>query len=70
MSEKFQTNIKGKTLRSSRSQMFLKTTVLKTFAITIKETSALGVFLIKLKVYGPAFLLKRDSNTGAFLRNF
>ena len=47
--------INGKTLRSSRSQMFLKIAVLKNFAITIKKTP---------------FLLKGDSNTGVFLRNF
>ena len=41
MSEKFQTNIKGKTLRSSRSQMFLKVAVLKNFAITVKKTPVL-----------------------------
>ena len=53
--EKVQTNINGKTLRSSCSQMFLKIAVLKNFAITIKKTQ---------------FLLKGDSNTGVFLRNF
>ena len=53
--EKVQTSINGKTLRSSRSQMFLKIAVLKNFAITIKKTP---------------FLLKGDSNTGVFLRNF
>ena len=50
--------------------MVFKIAVLKNFAITIKKTSVLGVFLINVQAYGPAFLLKRDSNTGVFLRNF
>ena len=68
--EKVQTNIKGETLRGSRSQMFFKIAVLKDFAITVKKHLYLSAFLISLQAYTPAFLLKRESTTGVFLRNF
>ena len=55
MKENVQTNIKGKTPRSSRSEMFFKIAVLKNLAITVKKTPVLEFLLIKLQAYRPAF---------------
>ena len=62
--------LKGKTLKSSRSQMFFKIAVLKNFAITVKKTPALNVLLIKFQAHRPAFLLKKRLQYRFFLRNF
>ena len=49
------------TIRSSRSQMFLKIGVLKKFAIFIGKHLCWCLFLIKLLGFRPATLFKRDS---------
>ena len=51
MSENFQINIKGKTLRSSRSQMFYKIPVLKHFAALSRKHLCWSLFLIKLQAW-------------------
>ena len=54
-------------------KVFYKKAVLKNFAIFTGKRLCLSLFLIKLQDSSPAFLLKRDSNTGLFLwilRNF
>ena len=52
---------------SSCLQMFFKLGVLKNFAIFTRKHSYRSLLLIKLQAFKPATLLKRDSNTGAFL---
>ena len=52
---------------SSCLQMFFKLGVLKYFAIFTRKHLYRSLFLIKLQAFKPATLLKRDSNTGAFL---
>ena len=54
-------------LRSSRLEMFFKIGVLKNFAMFTGNHLCWNFFLIKLQPWRPATLLKRDSNTGAFL---
>ena len=56
--------------RSSRSQMFFKIDVLKNFASFTGKHRCYSLSLIKLQVFRPATLLKRDSNTGAFSVKF
>ena len=53
--------------RSSRSQMFFKIVVLKNFAKFTRKHLCWSLFSIKLQALRPATLLKRDSDTGAFL---
>ena len=47
--------------------MFFKIAVLKKFAIFTGKHLSWRLFLIKMQGFMPATLLKRDSNTGAFL---
>ena len=47
--------------------MFYKKAVLKTFTLTTGKHLRWSFFLIVLKVFKPATLLKKGSNTGAFL---
>ena len=49
MQENIQTNIKGKNLRSSRTQMFFKIAVLKNFAVLPRKHLCWSLFLIKLQ---------------------
>ena len=53
--------------RSSRSQMSFKIEVFKNFAMFTGKHLYWSLFVIKLPAYKPANLLKRDSNTSAFL---
>ena len=48
-------------------EVFCKKAFLKSFAIFSGKHLCWSLFLIKLKVFRPATLLKRDSNTGDFL---
>ena len=48
--------------RSSRSQMFFKIVLLKSFANFIAKLLCWSLFLIELQAGGPAILLKIDSN--------
>ena len=50
--------------------MFFKKGVLETLANFTRKHLHWNLFLIKLQVFRPATLLKRNSNTGIFLRNF
>ena len=52
---------------SSCSQIFIKISVLKNFAIFTVKHLCWSLFLTKLQVLNPAILLKGDSNTGVFL---
>ena len=54
---------------SSRSQMLIKIGVIKNFAKFTGKHLCWDTFLIKLQALRPENLLKRDSNTGVFLRN-
>ena len=54
---------------SSRSQMFLKIGVLKSFAYFTGKQLHWNFFFIKLKALSPATLLKKESNSGVFLWN-
>ena len=59
--------------KSSRSQMFFKIGALKNFAMFTGKRLCWIYFFIKLQGWGPAILLKRDSNTCVLLlilRNF
>ena len=61
----------SETLRSSRSQMFFKIGVLKSFSIFAKKhLCSIFFFLIKLRAWRPAFLLKKcfPVNIAKFLR--
>ena len=53
--------------RSSRSQIFFRTGVLKIFANFTRKRLCWSLFLIKLPAWRPVTLLKRDSNIGVFL---
>ena len=53
--------------RSSRLQMFFKVGVLKSYAIFAGKHLRWSLFLINLQSFGPATLLKRNSDKGAFL---
>ena len=53
--------------RSSRSQLFFKIGVPKNFANFTGKHPCWSLFLIELQTFKPTILLKRDSNTGAFL---
>ena len=53
--------------RSSRSQMSFKIEVFKNFAMFTGKHLYWSVLVTKLPAYKPANLLKRDSNTSAFL---
>ena len=60
------------TFGSSHLQIFFKIGVFKNFANFTGKHLRWSLFLIKLKAFKPATLLKRDSNTGVFpwiLRN-
>ena len=59
MEQTIQTNIKGKNLRSSRSQMFFKIAVLRNFAELSRKCLRCSLYLIKLKAWRLAFLLKK-----------
>ena len=59
MEQTIQTNIKGKNLRSSRSQMFFKIAVLRNFAELSRKCLRCSLYLIKLKAWWPAFLLEK-----------
>ena len=53
--------------------MFYKKAALKTFGLIAGKQLCWSLFLIVLRAFRPATLLKRDSNTDAFLlsmRNF
>ena len=53
--------------RSSGSQIFCKIGALKDWAIFTGKHLCWSLFFIKLQVFSPATLLKRDSNTVVFL---
>ena len=59
MEQTIQTNIKGKNLRSSRSQMFFQIAVLRNFAELSRKCLCWSLYLIKLKAWRPEFLLKK-----------
>ena len=59
----------SETNRSSLSQTFFKIGVLKNFANFIGKHQCKSIFLIKLLVWTPGTLWKRDSNRGVFLWN-
>ena len=50
--------------------MFFKIVVLKKFAITVKKTPIVECLFNKFPGLYACILLKRDFNTGVFLRNF
>ena len=54
--------------RSSHRRCSLKKAVLKNFALFRGKYLSWSLFLIMLQAMRPAPLLKRDSNTGVFLR--
>ena len=59
--------------RSSHLQMIFKIDILKNFATIAGKHPCWSLFLIKLKTWSPAALLKRDHNTGVsmwILQNF
>ena len=70
MQEKVPIKIKGKTLSSSRSQMFLKMAVLKRFAIAVKKTPIVECLFNKFAGLYACILLKRNFNTVVFFINF
>ena len=57
MQQTIQTNIKGKTLRSSRSQMFFKIAVFKKFAALPRKHLSWILFLIKTRLQHRCFLV-------------
>ena len=60
-------------LQKQSPVLFYKKGVLKYFAVITEKHLFWGLFLIKLQTFSPASLLKRNSNTAAFLwilRNF
>ena len=59
--------IASRSCRSSCSQIFIKISVLKNFAIFTGKHRCWSPFLRTLQVLNPANLLKGDSNTGFFL---
>ena len=56
-----------KTIRSSRAEVFCKRGVLKNFIKFTEKHLRWSLFFNKVTALQPATLLKRDSNTGAFL---
>ena len=48
-------------------EVFCKKAALKTFTIFTGKSLCWSLFLIKLQVFGSVILLRRDSNTDAFL---
>ena len=56
-----------KKLRSSHQRCSIKKDVLKTFVIFTRKHLCCSPFLIKSEDWRPKKLIKRDSNTGAFL---
>ena len=65
--------VRTRNCRSGYSQIFIKISVLKNFAIFTGKHLCWSLFLRKLQVLKPGSLLKGDSNTGVFLwilRNF
>ena len=54
-------------LQKQSSVLFYKKVVYKYFAIITEKHLFWGLFLIKLQALSPATLLKRNSNTAAFL---
>ena len=48
-------------------EVFYKKAVLKIFSIFTGKYLCLSLFLVKLRAFRSATLLKRDSNTGVFL---
>ena len=65
MQENIQTNIKGKNLRSSRTQMFFKIAVLKNFAVLPRKHLCWSLFLIKLQAQVCVFI-KKETLTQVF----
>ena len=59
--------VRSRNCRSSCSQIFIKISVLKNFAIFTGKHLCWSLFLRKLQVLKPASLLKGDSNTVIFL---
>ena len=57
-------------LQKQSPVLFYKKVVLKYFAIITEKHLFWGLFLIKLQAFSPATLLKRNSNTAAFLSVF
>ena len=53
--------------KRSHPRCYIQKDVLKIFAIFSGKNCSGVSFLIKLQTFKPATLLKRDSNTGAFL---
>ena len=56
--------------RSIRSQMLLNIGDLKIFGNFTGKRLRWSLFKIKLQVFKPVILSKRDSNTGVFLSNY
>ena len=54
-------------IQKQQPEVFFKKSVLKNFANFRGKQLCFSLFLIKLEAFGPAVLLKRDSNTGVFL---
>ena len=50
--------------------MFFKIAVLKNFAITVKKTPVLQCLFNKVAGLQACIFIKKDSNTGVFLRKF
>ena len=59
--------VRSRNCRSSCSQIFIKISVLKNFAILRGKHLRWSPFLRKLQVLKPAILLKANFNTGVFL---
>ena len=53
--------------RSNRPEVFCEKGVLKSPAVFTGKHMCWSLFLIKLKAFKPATLLKRDFNAGVFL---
>ena len=58
--------MKGKTLRSSRSQMFFKIGVLKNLAIFTRKHLCWSLFLIKLQAWRPLHFIEKETPTQVF----
>ena len=59
--------VRSRNCRTSYSQIFIKISVLKSFAIFTGKHLCWSLFLRTLQVLKPASLLKGDSNIGVFL---
>ena len=70
MQEKIQTNIKGKTLRSSRLQMSFKIAVPKNFAVTAQKTLKLGCLFNKFAGLQASIFIKKRLQQRCFLKKF